>query len=226
MPKKSGSKSEGLPKSEQHSFLTRVIANRELAYDNGYLYLMGVPSFLFALNSLVVFQKTLSEDLGQKGASIFYHLLGYQAANAAKMMMNRFGFPIEKAMRMQQGHLDMLGAGKVDFVRIDMKSMKFVLRGEPTFAKEYLKTFGIQKESVDWMVRGGAAYMLNAYLGRDDLVGVETSCIAQGAKYCEFVVCPKSQVTDDKLKKQLPSQYNVDLLKIVEKNAMGMPKRK
>ncbi|RJQ21357.1 hypothetical protein C4580_02335 [Candidatus Woesearchaeota archaeon] len=211
--------------ADAHPFLQRVIANKELQYADGSLLLMGVPSFLFALNSLVVMQESLGKEFGQKGLSVFYHMLGYQAANAAKMMMNRFGFLIEQAMRMQQGHLDMLGAGRVDFVRLDLKNAEFILRGEPTFAREYVRTFGVQKQPVDWMVRGGAAYMLNAYLGRSDLVGVETRCIAMGHKYCEFMVCPKKKVGAG-YKAQLPAGLEVDLLKVVEKNALGMPKRR
>ncbi len=209
------------------AFLQRIVINKELKYEGENLFLMGVPSFLFALNTLVVMQKSMADEFGQKGLSAFYHLLGYQSGNAAQLMKNRFGFPTEKAMRMQQGHLPMLGAGDVDFIRFDLANNHFILRGTSTFAKEYINTFGIQKDPVCWMMRGGAAYMINVALERNDFLCIETSCIAQGKQYCEFVARPKNafDLLDQNIKKQVPSELKTDFLGQIMKNFMGMPKR-
>lgn len=210
-----------------HPFLSRILRGKQVEHKEGYFYLLGVPSFIFSLDTLVVMQKMLEQEYGQKGLSIMFQFLGYQTRMAAKMMKNRFGFPTEKAMRMQQGHVDMVGAGKIDFVRMDFKNNHFILKGESTFGREYLRTFGIQKEPVDWMFKGGVTNLISEYTGRKDIVCIETSCVAQGKPYCEFVAKPKKDfdLKNPKIKKQLPLEFKWDIDKIIKKHALGMPKR-
>ncbi len=227
-PKKKTKEVPEATSSAPHPFLRRIMANKQLFYKDGSLFLMGIPSYIFALNTLVVMQKALEEEFGQKGLTMMYHFLGYQTTMAAKMMKNRFGFSSQKAMQTHQGQSDMIGAGKIDFIHMDMKNNHFILRGHSTFGKEYLSTFGIQKEPVDWLFKGGITKLINEYLGRDDIVCVETSCIAQGNSYCEFVAKPRGSfdTKDPKIKKQLPSDVSFDFKKIIEKNLRGMPQRR
>lgn len=211
-----------------HQFLKRIIFGKQLKHDKGQLVLLGVPSYLFALNSLVTFQKMLEDAHGKTGLSYMYYLLGYQTGMGAKIMKNRLGMAKEKAMQMHMGQSEMVGAGNIEFVRMDMKANHFVLRSESSFAKEYLHAFGQQKEPVDWMFKGGITYLLNEYLERDDMVCIETSCIAQGKQYCEFLAKPAKDfdLKDPEIKKQLPEKVDFDFKKIMEKNFMGMPQRK
>ncbi len=212
--------------SSSHPFLARVIANKELKYEDGCLSLMGSPGCLLALNTLAATQEALRREFGASGASVFYHMLGYQAGNAAKLMRNRFGFPVEQAMKLQADHLAMIGAGSFSFVRTDFKANMFVLRGESNFAREYAKVFGVQKDAVDWMIKGGVVYLLNEYLDRTDFVCVETSCVAKGNKYCEFVARPKKSFSKAELKGQEADKLKMDLVALIAKNALGMPKRR
>jgi len=205
--------------------LSRVIANKELKYEDGHLFLLGAPDMLFALNSLVVLQEAMRKQSGRDGLAVFYHLLGYQAGNAANLMKNRFGFPLERAIPAMGDHLAMLGAGLFEFVRADVKNVHFVMRGSSTFAMEYARTFGVQKEGVDWMIKGGMVYLLNQYLGRDDVVCVETSCVAKGNKYCEFVAKPRASFSKKVVAAHVAPALKMDLAKVLQKNVLGMPKR-
>ena len=87
----------------------------------------------------------------------------------------------------------MIGAGVTKLVRADLSKPEFIIRVDSTFAKEYRQTLGIQKHPVDDMARGAFAGLLKVHTGNDDLLCVETQCMAMGKPACHFIVKPMDQ---------------------------------
>jgi predicted hydrocarbon binding protein len=203
-----------------HNFMKKIIFGNQIKYvDGGYLMVLGSPGFLFSLNVLVLTQKLLEEEFGKKGKDVMYKILEMQTKMGAKMMLERFGYSPEKALQMQTGHAEMIGAGTLELVKVDTVKNFYVLRSQSTFAKEYVKTFGMQADPVDSMLLGGLTVLLKEMTRNPNLIGVETQCIAQGKPYCEFVIRDKKDVNlkDPAVKKQLCSNFKFDISKLSDK---------
>ena len=203
-----------------HNFMKKVIFGNQIKYvDDGYLMVLGSPGFLFSLNVLVLTQKMLEEEYGHKGKDIMYKMLEMQTKMGAKMMLDRFGYSPQKALEMQTGQAEMIGAGTLELIKVDTEKNHFILRAQSTFAKEYVKTFGIQKDVVDAMLLGGLTTLLREMSKNQNLIGIETQCIAQGKPYCEFVIRDKKDVDmkDPKIKKQICSDFKWDVSKLTNK---------
>lgn len=215
-----------MPEDKVHPFMAKIKATNQLEYKDNNLYLMGTPAYLFSLNVLVLMQNALKEKYGKDGLSIMYDFLAVQTKLAALMMKNRFGFSAEQGLKMQIGQVQMIGAGKAEFTRMDFEKNHFIIKTKSTFAEEYKKTFGVQKEPIDWFLKGAYTSLVSEYIGREDLVCIETSCITQGKEYCEFVIKPKSEfnLDDPEINNQIPTS-RLQINDIINKEAMGMPKR-
>ncbi|MBN1792720.1 4-vinyl reductase [Candidatus Woesearchaeota archaeon] len=202
-----------------HAFMKKLIFGNQIKYaPEGYLMVLGSPGFLLSLNVLVLTQKLLEEEFGKKGRDVMFKILEMQTKMGAKMMLDRFGYAPEKALDLQTGHAEMIGAGTLELVKVDVKNQHYILRSQSTFAKEYIKTFGPQKRPVDAMLMGGLTTLLKEMTRNKNLVGVETQCIAQGKPYCEFVIRDKKYVNmkDPSVKFHICGDFKWDSDKITE----------
>ncbi|MBN2142423.1 4-vinyl reductase [Candidatus Woesearchaeota archaeon] len=203
-----------------HPFMRKLLFEKQIKHEaGGYLMVLGSPGYLLSLNVMVIVHKLLEEEFGKKGSDVFYKILEIQTKMGAKMMIKRFGYSPQKALEMQQGHAEMIGAGTVDLVHVDTEKNQYILRAQSTYAKEYLKTFGLQKYPVDVLFRGGMTSLLREMTQNEDLICIETQCIAQGKPYCEFVIKNKSEfnLKDSLIKRQLPEKFKFDLSKLTDK---------
>ncbi|RMF06692.1 hypothetical protein D6764_01590 [Candidatus Woesearchaeota archaeon] len=182
-----------------HPFLKKVLFANKLKYEeDGSLTLMNTPAYLFSLNALVILQKTLEDTLKDKGREIMESFLEVQTAMAARMMTKRFGYKKAEAMKMQLGHVEMIGAGKIRMTKCDFEKKEFRFVAESTFAREYKKMFGIQKKGIDYLLIGGLRAFIREHTGIKNVVCEEVQCIAMGSQTCEFVVREGKEGTKNK----------------------------
>ena len=209
------------------SFLQRIVINKEIKFKDGGLFLMNSPAYMFSLNALVIAQDMLSKELGEKGRFVLFKMMEAQTTMAGKMMLNRFGFPKEKALKLQLGHGEMIGGGRTQLVKADFKNNHFIVKVDSTFAKEYLNTFGQQKTAIDTMTCGAFTGLFRTLTGNKNLICIETNCIASGKPHCEFVIKDKKlfNLKDKKISSQIPPKINYNFDKVM-KDKMGVPIRK
>jgi hypothetical protein len=203
-----------------HDFMKRFLIEKQLQHkEGGYLMVLGSPGYLLSLDVMVMVHKLLETEFGKKGSDVFFKILEMQTQMGAEMMIKRFGYSPEKALIMQQGHAEMIGAGTVEIVHSDSKKNHYILRAHSTYAKEYFNLFGVQSDPVDVLFRGGMTSLLRVMTKNNNLMCVETQCIAQGKPFCEFVIKDKSEfdLKDPKIKKQIPEKFKFDLSKMLKK---------
>lgn len=207
-----------------HSFLKRLLTNNEIKYDDkGHLTIMKTPAFIFSLNLLVIMQNALLKEYKEKGGIMFYNMLRVQSQMGARIMRNRFGFDKETGLKQQLGHSQLIGAGSLEFVKLDTKNDEYIIKSSSNFAEEYKKVFGLQKEPVDILLRGGLAGMVQGHTNNKNIICIETSCIATGKQVCEFAIKDKKKfnLKDPKIKSQIYPDMKYDFEKVMHN--LGVP---
>jgi predicted hydrocarbon binding protein len=207
-----------------HAFLKRLIANNEVKFDNdGRFTIMKTPAFIFSMNLLTIMQDALLKEKGKEGARIFFDMLRVQSFMGARIMRNRFGFDKKTGLQQQLGHAQLIGIGSLEFVKMDIENDEYIVRSISCFAEEYKKVFGMQKQPVDILLQGGLNGMLQGHTGNDNMLCIETSCIAAGKKYCEFIIKDKSKfdLKDPNVASQIYPELKYDYEKVM--HSLGVP---
>lgn len=126
--------------------------------------------------------------------AINYHSEKFQAFIGIKITNEKFGFSKtyqdkKKLLNFTAGQFELFGMGSFEWIKQDFKNELFIVKMISPYAKTYVENLGLSKDTVDEWNAGAWAgcieYILNKKVGC-----IETSCIAQGKKYCEFVIKP------------------------------------
>ncbi|MBW2966526.1 4-vinyl reductase [Candidatus Woesearchaeota archaeon] len=198
------------------NLLEKVIRFKALRWKNGKLALFDVPGILFQLYAFAYKQRLLENQLGiKKAANIYYRVGKFQGKQGVRMTSERFGYAktfIDKKrlleFNVQQSNL--VGFGEMKWAKIDFNKNIFVMVGKSALAEEYVRFFGLQKNPIDYFLRGCTTAIIEEVVDRKMLC-IETKCIAKGNRYCEFVVRPiedwdkKSLLFKQQLVKDLPN---------------------
>ncbi|MDP2749345.1 MAG: 4-vinyl reductase [Nanoarchaeota archaeon] len=196
--------------SEMPDILKRVLGFKSIVHKEGSLYIWGIPMYFEVMSTRAAQQKIMVDEFGREEASsIIYSMGKLTSYNALKTFNEKFGVAKtipdkKKLLQYNTGQLDIIGAGKFEWSVMNFDKVHFVMRGNSAFAEVYKKSFGIQKHHVDFFIRGQVDAAVK-YLTGKDVLAIETSCIAKGKKYCEFVIKERKKwdLKDPAIKKQL-----------------------
>jgi hypothetical protein len=195
--------------------LEKVIRFRALQWKDGKLFLFNVPGVLSQVYVIAYQQRLLENQVGIKRASnILYNGGKFQARQGAKLFNKRFGYAHtfidkKKLLYFNLEQSSLTGFGGLKWIRLDFDKNIFIMTGKSALAEEYLRFFGLQKNSVDHWIRGCAAAMIGEVVTKDKkMLCIETKCLAKGNPYCEFIIKPienwdkkdplvKAQLTED-----------------------------
>ena len=104
----------------------------------------------------------------------------------------------EDLLKFNMGQLELLGYGSHEISKIDFKKNLYIFKTSSASASSFKNLFGLQKLSKDVYLSGMWAGALEAISG-ENVVCIETSCVAKGNQYCEFIT--KSAASWDKATK-------------------------
>lgn len=168
---------------------------KAMKYDEGSIKLWGHACLLNPVIGVLV-KNRLMEQLGDSKSmkQINYFAEKFQAFMGVKITGEQFGFAKtyknkKDLLEFSGGQFELLGYGKVKWVRRDFKNEVFIVRMQSPYAAIYKETLGFSKWPVDYWNAGGWAGCLEYILGKK-VACIETACIAQGKGYCEFVIQP------------------------------------
>ncbi|MFH1682506.1 MAG: 4-vinyl reductase [Candidatus Woesearchaeota archaeon] len=199
-----------MPLNLPSAVVQKIMKLKSIKYDNGKCLLWGIPA-VFSPNYVKVYDQGLMEkQFGVGKAMEFNHAIGkLQGIQGTKFIVDRFGYAEtikdkQKLLEFISGQTEMVGIGKFEWVRMDFKSNHFIIKGTSPFAEEYQRFFGQQKAPVDYFLRGLFCGGIEAFV-KEKLLCVETQCMSQGKKECEFVIKPIKDwdMKDPKVKAQL-----------------------
>lgn len=217
-----------------HSSLVReMLTSGTMDIRKGELLVWDMPCIMFPLNSVLLKDAMKDEHPEMSMAELNYQIGHMQSYRGNKVLVQRYGFSAdEQFMRETFGKSEILGQGVFEFIDLDLENKVFTVRNkENPYAKQYLKVFGKQDHAVCHFLRGLCTGSFHAFFD-EELLGVETSCIARGNQECVITVKPKKKwdlsdpmVSAQVLKHKLPEMvleeyYSWD--KLVSVNA-GKP---
>jgi hypothetical protein len=203
------------------SILQRVLRFKAIKHEQGgRLTLWGIPANLWPSYSMVYLQRLMEKDLGsRKTSSILYAMGKFQSIQTFRMVSKRFGYAKTipdkaKLLKFNTGQAEMGGLGTGEWVRLDFEKGIFILRGRSTFAEEYKRFFGIQSHHVDYFIRGCLEAYIDAVSENKKMFCIETSCIATGKNYCEYIVREKGDFKRDEIAGQEVDELTTDIRKL------------
>ena len=201
--------------------LQRVLRFRAIKHEKeGKLTLWGIPAHLRPNYSDVFLQSLMEKRLGSKETSSIIYAMGkFQSIQTFKMVSERFGYAKSiqdkaKLLRFNTGQAELAGLGSGEWIRLDFKNNIYILKGKSTFASEYRRFFGNQKSPVDYFIRGCLAAYIETAIGKKNMFCIETSCIASGSGYCEYIVRETKSFTKKELDGQDISEIPSDIKKL------------
>ena len=173
----------------------RVVAFKSMKYINDGLYLWDIPIVIHSLATEAVAQKLMVDRCGSQNCSeVFYNSGELQAYNAVKGLTEKYGFDKllksrKKLLEFNSSQQETIGRGPLTCLKFDTKEDIYIFSSPSTFAAQYKRVFGLQKEPVDFFVRGQLCGFIEYLVGKK-LFCVETKCIAVGDDKCEFIIKP------------------------------------
>ena len=171
---------------------------KQLKYEDGEVRLYGTPCFISPTIGVLAKDKIIEEIAGiKKQQEANYFAEKIQARIGVEITGEKFGyaktFKNKKDLLMFSGQqFELLGYGRAEWVRIDFENEIFIVRMKSPYAELYRKNIGLSKYRVDYWNAGGWAGCIEYVIGKKAGC-IETSCIAQGKPYCEFVIRPLSR---------------------------------
>ena len=177
------------------AILQKTLTKQHLNFKDGRVYLWGNPCFIDPVLIQVYYSRLIQKKCGEKEANrIRYYTAKLQALAGNKITNKRFGYAKtisdkKKLFLFNCGQAELLGLGKFEWIRLDFDKELFVCNTISPFAEAYKNFYGIQNQAVDLWLMGSWAGALEYILGKK-MFTVESSCIAKGDKYCQFISRP------------------------------------
>lgn len=202
-------------------FIERVMRFGMLNYKDGSFFAWGTPCFISPLFTFATVQRYFEKENGtEKTKDMLYALGKFQCTQAYMQITKKFGYvdtekEREKFMKFFANQSDAAGFGQWEWTRIDFKNKLFIIKGKSNIALEYKKIYGVQEKPIDHFVRAEFETMMEIML-KEEMASVETSCIANGKSYCEFVIRPLKDWKKEELA-GFYSKANIDPIKLGSK---------
>lgn len=177
------------------ALLTKLLKFKALEHKDGRFMIWKIPAIISQTYSLVYLQRLIEKRTSSKEMITLMHNMGrLQAQQGYRIISERFGYAKTiqdkiNLLKFNLGQTEIVGLGRSEVIRADFVKMHFIFKAESVFAKEYIRFFGMQKSAVDHFLRGASVAYIEELTGKK-MVCIETSCVAKGDKYCEFVVKP------------------------------------
>ena len=189
------------------SLVKEMLTSGVIDIQNGELIAWDMPCILYPVNSVLLINIMKKRYPEMTMDELNYQIGKMQSHRGNRVLVQRFGFKAnQKLMQEAFGKSEILGMGVFEFLSFDLENKVFVINNKcNSYAKQYLKVFGKQKEPVCHYLRGLCAGSFQAFFEDEEIVCIETSCIAKGDKECLFTIKPLSKwnVKDPLVKKQL-----------------------
>jgi hypothetical protein len=201
-----------MPKAEdskENVILKKTLAHQSLEFKNGELSVWGIPTVLFPMNTYLLFEKSMMERFGPDAKDIIYYLQKKQAYGGMAVLQKQFGYKdIKQVISFQLETGALMGVGVVTLTRFDSDAKVAHVKIFPNpLANLYLKLFGLSQKPVDIFTRGGMAGIFS-YAFNEDMVAIETQCLAMGKPFCIIEVRPRDSwdAANSFVKEQMPKE--------------------
>lgn len=172
--------------------MKKLLLERQIDFHDGKFVILGREGILLPTDSLILLQHTIESKFGKEKAKAILSSIGEnQGSVAIQRYFDKFGFDVDKAIKLTIDLIPMLGLGNLSINSLDFikKTAVFTLNNNP-IAHKYLELYGNKKKPIDYYFLGIIEGVIKLILKDKKIIVEETKCIAKGDKYCEFTVSP------------------------------------
>jgi predicted hydrocarbon binding protein len=170
------------------SFISKLLLLRQFSLLEEEFKILEKNFYIQPLKQLIILQRKIEEKFGKKGLKLIYETSKQSFFELSKDI-GKFAGSKEKFFEALLSLMRHFGFGNVKVVEIKKNFEAVVQVKHNPFAKEYIKLFGFQKESVDYLLAGMIAGYFSKFF-KKDVNCIEKNCIAKGELYCDFIVKP------------------------------------
>ncbi len=185
-----------MPFSIPSPIMQKVARLKALQHKDGKFLIWGNPAFIDPVYIQIYYHKLMENNTSFETANTMrYYTAKFQAMIGMDIINKRFGYAQtmldkKRLLEFNMGQTEVLGLGKSTLFKSDFEKDAFIIRVMVSpFAEEYKRFFGTQKDPVDYWFMGAWAGTIESLIGKKTLC-LENSCIAMGAKFCEFTIKP------------------------------------
>ncbi len=163
------------------SFLKKIMILRQIDFSKGSFRIFDYYGIIIPMEVLIdLYDNT-------KNKQLFFNAGYAQGEQGTNMYLNKFGIKREKVIYYAAETASVLGFGKPEIIKMDLKNKKFIIRlNKNLFAETYKKNQGVLKSAVDDYFAGIISGVCSTIF-KTKLKCKETKCIAKGDSCCEFV---------------------------------------
>lgn len=186
--------------------ITRFIGARAVKFDGSRVYYWNVPMIVWPFENIALFEKELAKNFGARALDIVYYMARIHGENGTNILLRKYAVKPEVSdMRYFYEQMDFVGIGHAeDTQNTDAKNNIFEVsnKNSPN-GIAHLDRFGKSEIPVCTFNRGliaGGAYATTVAMNnnKEDLLCIETKCVAKGDKECIFNTKPISQQQNHK----------------------------
>lgn len=179
--------------------MQKVARFKSLQHKDGKFLIWGNPAFIDPVYIQLYYHKLVESHTGFEHSNrVRYYTAKFQSMIGMKIINERFGYAKtlgdkKKILNFNMGQSEVLGLGKFEVAKQDFNNNVFIIRSKVSpFADEYKRFFGVQKNPVDYWISGCLAGIIESLIKKQVLC-LETSCVASGNTFCEFMIKPEDQ---------------------------------
>lgn len=182
------------------------MVHKHISIKKGELLVWNIPMLMFPLFSIIDLYQSLNKKYGKSICDILYKVGEKQTLLATDYSQKRFGFRDKKKLiEYLFSQSTFLGFGELKILKLNLKTGEAIIKQSTNpFAKYYLQLFGKSSFPIDDQHRGNIAGIIKGATGQD-IVCIETKCIAQGDQFCLYFT-KKPQDINPQFKDKIPKE--------------------
>jgi predicted hydrocarbon binding protein len=169
------------------TFLRKLLLARQASFEEGEIKILEKHFYMQPIFDFLAFQHDSKKKFGNKILKMMYEN-GKSTAKDIVAHFEKLGIKKSQLIKVWIDWINMYGIAQLEIVSIDEKKFRVKVKSnKSSFAREYVRRFGIQKKPVDYVLAGAIAGFFSKYFGKK-VECKEVNCIAKGETSCQFVV--------------------------------------
>jgi hypothetical protein len=169
-------------------FFRKLLFARQLKISEGHMEIYGVPYVFFPAESFTILIDSIIEVAGKEGKLKIYNEGIHVGGSIAKTLKNSLDARGNRLLDVIFHIGGMGGWGLWEFFRKDDEKKEAIVHGLNIAAAQAAYKLGKRKEPSCHMLRGIMAGEMREVWENKNIDVLETRCISQGYKFCEFEI--------------------------------------
>lgn len=161
-----------------------ILKDLHFIQERGGLFYKEVRYLLIRPETLIVFQKAVEKELGEKGNEILFESGFAGGALSSKRYQEVFSYSGEEIIRFMMNMGSQIGWGRFELEKFDPDQKKLIVK---VFHSPFAEAYGNSSSEVCHFIRGVITGMASTVFQKT-LISKELSCLSKGDLFCRFEI--------------------------------------